>query len=146
MSEWIANKFREQQEQQAQREREQLGQKTAVQMYDKMLLALKEHVAVDVAAYCRHAGHEAAKVTDNADGGFVVTCGPRTVTVHRGEGTAITWAHQSSAVKAHGIAHDRVEVAADSKGDIRYKQGTRFVDAEAVSRVILEPVLFGSAL
>jgi len=146
MSEWIAEKFREQQERQAQHEREQIGQKNAVQMYDKMLLALKDQVTVDVAAYCRHAGNDVAKVADKADGGFVVTCGPRTATVNRGDGTAITWAQQSSAVKAHGIAHDGVEVAADPKGDIRYKQGTRFVDAEALSRVILEPVLFGSAL
>ena len=76
----------------------------------------------------------------------MVTSGPPTVTVPRGEGTALTGAQQSSAVKAHGVAHDRVEVAGDPKGDIRYKQGTRFVDAEAVSRVILEPVLLGSAL
>ncbi len=144
MSDWINRKLTEQRDKEAKARRDATGRQNAAAMHETMLSTLKEQVNVDVAAYCQGVRNQAgAVVADKDDGGFIVTCGPRTATVNKGEENAITWVCESGTI-GKGTARGGVKVAPDAQGHVRFqKPNNQFLDVGDVSRVILEPVLFG---
>ena len=142
---WIAHRYANYKEKRDVDEQKKIWQQNARSSYDAKLQRLMDQIASDVEQYNQLFSdwHECKATLDKTAKGVAVRRGECSVTVTAKDGSVIGIAWRESVDPVQKPKADSLEVAADDKGEIKYKHSADFLDVAHASELILGPVLCG---